>query len=77
MAIHRAAAAQSGRIPPRARRRPGRRRADPTPTSFADEVREAILRRLREAIARGEDPLVRLVRDEIEAAYARTQKETR
>jgi len=44
-------------------------------SAFAEEVRQALLRDLRKATARGEDLLTYLVREEIEAAYARTQKE--
>jgi hypothetical protein len=41
--------------------------------SFAEEVRQAMLRDLRKATARGEDVLTYLVRREIEDAYRRSK----
>jgi len=42
------------------------------PGSFAEEVRQAMLRDLRKATARGEDLLTYLVREEVEAAFRRS-----
>ncbi len=44
------------------------------PGSFAEEVRKAMLRDLRKATARGEDLVTYLVREEVEATYARRSK---
>ena len=46
-------------------------------TPELEAILDEILRRIKDAKARGEDPLAELVRDEIEGAYARTQKERR
>jgi len=42
------------------------------PGSFAEEIRQAMLRDLRKATARGEDLLTYLVREEVEAAFRRS-----